>query len=295
MAGARLIGISFFFYWGFTSFSGRLTPTESWMIAAAGPAVTLVLGWLGLAIGLAGPFRPAFNLLIAQFGVVQLFQILVFYPLLTLANFGDLAGSDFAVLYGPATPALGILTAIVHGGSALLLVAGYRIPAVRDRYRRVTAGGSSGDIDSYPAPGSGQTKGSIYAAVLAAPEGTVPELPDDRLDSLAPPEPPPAGAIASALETLAATPSPEARSEVERLLALDEDGRRLNEVVGQLVEKQLDFGVLYGEMRGLAFGSNRRGPVKYGLAFTGLFSRPANERLFLTMARHPAFTRVYAV
>lgn len=297
LLGARLIGISFFFYWGFTSYTGRLTPSDSWIIAAAGPAVTFVLGWLALGIGLSGPFRPAINLLVAQFGLIQLFQILVFYPLLTLANFGDLSGSDFSVLYSSATPSLQVLTGVIHIGSLVLLVAGYRLPFFRGRYRLVTAGGTTGDVDAYPSANA-PAPGSIYAALLKASESpepaSVPALPDDRDETPSPVEPPPAPALLAAIEALVARPSAETRAEAERLFALDENGRRLNDVVAPMLEKKLDFTVLYGEMRALTVRSDRRGAVKYGLAITGLFSRPANEQLFLTLARHPAFTRLAA-
>lgn len=281
LTGAQLRGIGFFLYWGYTAYSGRVTPSEQWLIAAAGPLVTLVLGWGAIAIGLRWRIRPAINQLILFFGILQLLQILVFYPLLTVANLGDLAGSDFAVLYSPATPGLALAAGVVHGLSLFVLIAGSRWPGVRRRYARMT--GAS--VPSAPPPPVNPR--SVYAAVLAG--HPVPE-PD--------PEAPPADLtqILPAARRLVTDSSADARAAADAAFASDERGAYLRRALEAILTegRGKNAQTLYEQARALLFSTEQVGTAKYALAMLTLVGQPADIPIFERFARDPAFTRIAA-
>ncbi|MCS6802760.1 MAG: M50 family metallopeptidase [Chloroflexota bacterium] len=279
LTGAQLRGIGFFLYWGYTAYAGRVTPSEQWLIAAAGPLVTLTLGWGAIAVGLRWPIRPAINQLILVFGMLQLLQILVFYPLLTLANLGELAGSDFAVLYSPATPGLALAAGVVHGVSLVLLIAGSRWPAVRRRYARIT-GGSAPSAPPPPA-----NPASVYAAVLAG--RPVPE-PD--------PDAPPAEVpqILSAARALVTDRSDAARLRADAAFAADERGVAIRQALEAVLAESRgkNAETLYDQARALLVATEHIGTAKYALALLTLFGQPADVPIFERFARDPAFTRI---
>ena len=281
LTGAQLRGIGFFLYWGYTAYTGQLTPTDQWLIAAAGPAVTLALGWGAVAIGLLWRSRPAINQLITLFGILQLLQILVFYPLLTLANLGDLAGSDFAVLYSPQTPALTLIAGVVHGVSLFLLVAGSRWPAVRRRYLRLTGSTAPGT------PPSPTNPSSVYAAVLA---GRLVPDPD--------PDAPPADftQIIPAAKALVSDGSEAARARADAAFAADQRGVYLRQALEAIVAtgRGTSAQTLYGQARALLLSTEQVGTAKYALAMLTLLGQPADAPIFERFARDPAFTRIAA-
>jgi hypothetical protein len=90
--GGHVASFWFAFYWG-SVLPARIppfSPGENAVIAAAGPLVTLVLGFGAIAWALARPRTPARNLLLLTFGQFELVFGLILYPLLSLpAGIGD--------------------------------------------------------------------------------------------------------------------------------------------------------------------------------------------------------------
>ncbi|GIW08058.1 MAG: hypothetical protein KatS3mg060_2863 [Dehalococcoidia bacterium] len=281
LTGAQLRGIGFFLYWGYTAYAGRLTPSEQWLIAAAGPAVTLALGWGAIALGMLWRIKPTLNQLIVLFGILQLLQILVFYPLLTVANLGDLTGSDFAVLYSPATPLLALATGIVHGISLFLLVAGARWPAVRRRYARMIGGSAPN------APPPPVNPNSIYAAVIAG--RPVPEPDPDA-------PPPDLTQIIPAAKALVTDASELALRRADSAFGTDERGVYIRQALEAILTegKGKSAQTLYRQARALLFSTERVGAAKYALALLTLLGQPADMPIFERFARDPAFTRIAA-
>ena len=116
--GAQDVSLHFRFYWGFVTYSARLTPEARFAIAAAGPAASAALG-LG-ALLLAGRWRAAGRVVCWTFGSTTLALVLLAYP---LASFSGLGG-DFLVIYSPATPLLAAGAAVVH---VLAIIATFRL------------------------------------------------------------------------------------------------------------------------------------------------------------------------
>lgn len=314
LAGARFEGIGFFLYYGYTSYSGRVGPVETWIIASAGPVVTLVLGWAGIALGLTWRTKPAINLMLVFFGLFQLLQILLFYPLLTAANLGGLQGSDFAVLYDFSTvPALAVLTGIVQIGSIAALFLGSRNARLVRRYAEMTDHGSQGGLA--PAeidPASPSIAGHLKRHENLAGPGLLPggnSLPDDETEiesAMALPEAGPSvDAMLGAIIALVANPSAEARQRTDDVLGLDPDGRVLKPLMEALIaalpgrqspaKPPMDSPEnLYLEMRALLLSTRRVGTAKVALGILGMFRMPHDEPVFELFARHRAFTRIAA-
>ncbi|GIW11406.1 MAG: hypothetical protein KatS3mg061_2463 [Dehalococcoidia bacterium] len=279
LVGGQVREIGYFLYWGYTAYSGRLTPEQQWLVAAAGPLVSLLLGWGALGLGLSWRLRPALNQVLLLFGLIQLLQILLFYPLLTLANLGDLLGSDFAVLYSPRTPVLAAVAGVVHLDSLGMLFLGLRLPAVRRRYEQQI--GSEPLAEVPPAPGE-QT---VYARVFTG--APVPE-PDPEAP------PPDQTAIISAACQLLSDASPAARQQADAAFSRDYFGVALR----QTLEAVLAAGrgqraaTLYHQARALLRETEAVGSARYALALLGLFGVPRDRELFERFATVPVFTRV---
>jgi hypothetical protein len=126
----RVASFWFAFYWG-SVLPVRVpgfSPAEHGLIAAAGPLVTLLLGFGAIGWVLVRPRRPARNFLLLSFGQLQLFFGLVFYPALSLpTGFGD-----FHILRTDLN------AAFPHAGNAAI-VAYVVLAVVVLRYRATTA------------------------------------------------------------------------------------------------------------------------------------------------------------
>jgi hypothetical protein len=92
LLGGRVASFWFAFYWGsvLPVRTPDFSPAEHAVIAAAGPLVTLVLGFGTIAWAHLRPGGPARNLLLLTFGQFELIFGLLLYPLLSLpADVGD--------------------------------------------------------------------------------------------------------------------------------------------------------------------------------------------------------------
>ena len=119
LLGAQQLSLSFRVYWGYVSYAPRLGRLDDWVVAAVGPAASLVLGLLALwaATRLAAARRDV----LLGFAHATLLLVLVFYPLMSAV---DRVG-DFVTIYGRAPAGLAVAAGVVHAlglASYLLLL-----------------------------------------------------------------------------------------------------------------------------------------------------------------------------
>ena len=120
--GGTIVQFHFAGFSGFVVPEGRFTPPQAWLIAVAGPAVSVLVAIALLAAGqwLARLGTTA-RLVLVDGGGFQLTWILVGYPLFALAGL-----RDFRVIYVfRSMPALSALAAVVQAGLILLLSRGW--------------------------------------------------------------------------------------------------------------------------------------------------------------------------
>ena len=132
--GREVLDFGFFFFYGYVSYDPRgLSPTEEGLIALAGPLVSVIIGLLALAIGWFRPMRTAFASMLLLFGILELANALVFYPVMdAIGAVGE--GGDWRVIYSTETPVIGIPVAIFH---AAILAGGifvWRSGSIRSEY-----------------------------------------------------------------------------------------------------------------------------------------------------------------
>jgi hypothetical protein len=106
--GARNISLSYRVYWGFVSYRGQLGPTEEWVIAAAGPAVSLILGLVAGYVALR--LRPVWRDVGMSFAHATLLLVLILYPGMSIVE----GVGDFQWIYSSRTPMLSIVAGVVH-------------------------------------------------------------------------------------------------------------------------------------------------------------------------------------
>jgi hypothetical protein len=137
--GGRVVSFWFAFYWG-SVLPARIppfSPAEHAVIAAAGPLVTLVLGFGAMAWALARPGRPARNLLLLTFGQFELLFGLVLYPLFSLPT----GIGDFHILRVDLNAVLPHAGDLVSGVYVLVAIAVLRYratPAWKRRWWQLT-------------------------------------------------------------------------------------------------------------------------------------------------------------
>jgi hypothetical protein len=114
--GARNISLSFRVYWGYVQYRGQLGPTEEWIIAAAGPAVSLVLG---LAAGYGAlRLRPVWRDVGLSFAHATLLLVLILYPGMSIVE----GVGDFRWIYSARTPALSVVAGVVHAAGLVAYI-----------------------------------------------------------------------------------------------------------------------------------------------------------------------------
>ena len=129
--GATDIEIHHRGYWGFVTYQAGPTfeTGESLIVSAAGPGVSVLLGYLSLTLAVVLPTRMVFNHTLAFFGVVGLFHTLVGYPLIDLTSGmqGDFH-SIYTLLPIPARVVAGTIHALLLG----LLVLSWKRPPTQN-------------------------------------------------------------------------------------------------------------------------------------------------------------------
>jgi len=125
--GARGISLSFRVYWGYVSYRGQLGLTDEWIIAAAGPAVSLVLG---LAAGyVALRLRPVWRDVGLSFAHATLLLDLILYPGMSVVE----GVGDFRWIYSARTPTLSIVAGVVHAAGLIAYIVMARLQSRQAR------------------------------------------------------------------------------------------------------------------------------------------------------------------
>jgi hypothetical protein len=115
--GARDISLSYRIYWGFVSYRGQRGAADEWIIASAGPAVSLALGLVAGFVALR--LRPVWRDVGLSFAHATLLLVLILYPGMSLVE----GVGDFQWIYSSRTPTLSIVAGVVHAaGLAVYLI-----------------------------------------------------------------------------------------------------------------------------------------------------------------------------
>jgi hypothetical protein len=109
LLGARDISLSFRVYWGFVQYRGQLGPAADWVIASAGPGMSLLLGLLAGYVALR--LRPPWRDMGLSFAHATLLLDLILYPAVSLLD----GVGDFRWIYSRNVPTLSIVAGVVHG------------------------------------------------------------------------------------------------------------------------------------------------------------------------------------
>ena len=112
-------------YWGFVTY--RPGPTfdagKEIIVAAAGPGVSVLLGYVSLALAAALPMRLAFKQTLAFFGMIGVFHALIGYPLIDLTS--EIEG-DFHSIYTLLSMPRRVVAGVIHGLLLGLLVLSWK-------------------------------------------------------------------------------------------------------------------------------------------------------------------------
>ncbi len=111
--GSRVLGLHYFAYWGYVEYiPANNSPLLDWYVALAGNFASYLLGIVCLVAALAlKPSRPAVNITLAQLGILELVQTLIFYPLISLDPGFQ---GDWDSIYSFQAPIASGLTLAVH-------------------------------------------------------------------------------------------------------------------------------------------------------------------------------------
>lgn len=118
--GGEVTGFGYFVFAGYVSYQGNFTDAQGIFVAFAGPAVSVALGVVAVALVLLKrpPMRAAYNELLVQFAILTGANALIFYPALDLL--GGVSGGDFRQMYDGGVPALSAVIAVLHLGMLVL-------------------------------------------------------------------------------------------------------------------------------------------------------------------------------
>ena len=106
--GGRNIELHYRVYWGYVQYSGNLGAVSEWIVAAAGPGASLVLG---LAVGYAAlRMRQPWRDIGMSFAHATLLLDLILYPGMSLMD----GVGDFRWIYSWRTPTLSIVAGVIH-------------------------------------------------------------------------------------------------------------------------------------------------------------------------------------
>ena len=122
--GVRVIRFRYGLFEGSVTVAGRLTRFEDWFIALAGNLVTLLVGLLMVAAGVAAKrWKAPVRYVLVVGGLIEVVFTLAGYPLLSLvSSFGD-----WVAIYDlRRRPELAWATAVVHGAALVALRAWWR-------------------------------------------------------------------------------------------------------------------------------------------------------------------------
>jgi hypothetical protein len=127
LLGGRDISLSYRVYWGYVQYRGQVGPTAEWIIAAAGPGASLLLG---LVVGYAVlRLRQPWREVGMSFAHATLLLDLVLYPGMSLVD----GIGDFRWIYSGRTPTLSIVAGVVHAAGLIAYLVLARLQSRQSR------------------------------------------------------------------------------------------------------------------------------------------------------------------
>lgn len=132
---SRVLGLHYFLYWGYVEYiPATPNPTLNWYVALAGNFVSYALGLACIAAALyLRRLKPALRVMLAQLGILELVQTLIFYPLISLdPNFAG----DWDTIYSFDAPIASGVTLAAHLLSLVAFVVFLRISKEANWLRR---------------------------------------------------------------------------------------------------------------------------------------------------------------
>jgi hypothetical protein len=127
LLGARDISLSFRVYWGFVQYRGQLGPAADWVIASAGPGMSLLLGLLAGYAALR--LRPPWRDMGLSFAHATLLLDLILYPAVSLLD----GVGDFRWIYTRDVPTLSVVAGVVHGLGLIAYILLVRLQSQQSR------------------------------------------------------------------------------------------------------------------------------------------------------------------
>jgi hypothetical protein len=139
--GSRVLGLHYFVYWGYVDYiPASNSPLLDWYVALAGNFVSYLLGIAAILVAFYWrTLKPIVRLVLYMFGILELVQTLIFYPLISLdPNFHG----DWDSIYSFSAPLASGITLAVHVLSLLAFL------------YLIRAGGPAGNVLRFrrPAP-----------------------------------------------------------------------------------------------------------------------------------------------
>lgn len=118
-------------YWVFVTYNAgpSFDTGKELIVSAAGPGVSVLLGFLSLALAVELPVRKVFKHMLAFFGVVGVFHTLIGYPLIDLSS--ALEG-DFHQIYSLLPTSGRLIAGLIHVFLLGLLVLSWKRPPTHD-------------------------------------------------------------------------------------------------------------------------------------------------------------------
>jgi len=135
--GGHVTDFGFFVFAGYVSYDSPFTNVQHILVAFAGPFVSWLLAVLAVAFVLLKrpPMRAAYNELLLQFAVLDIVNVLIFYPLLDFAT--GLEG-DWSQMYFGHVPALSAAILVWHLGTLAVGYWAWKNPGMRARFAALT-------------------------------------------------------------------------------------------------------------------------------------------------------------
>jgi hypothetical protein len=127
LLGGRDISLHYRVYWGYVQYRGQVGPSAEWVIAAAGPGASLVLGLVAGYVGLR--LRQPWRDIAMAFAHTTLLLDLVLYPGISVVD----GVGDFRWIYSQRTPVLSVVAGVVHAAGLIAYIVLARLQSRQTR------------------------------------------------------------------------------------------------------------------------------------------------------------------